>query len=130
MTGCVKSSVTSSQVTYDVLEGLGDSLAGIPAFHDHGVLHILCQLRGSALQEALGPLRFGFSADTNNTKTCVNVSYSCFVDLRPKNPIIEQGLNYIIQINYILITPSLQLLLRENLNNVLFCNFLLLKWIF
>lgn len=49
------------QVTYYVLEGLGDGLTGVPPFHNHGDLHILSQLGRSVIQEAFGALGLGFS---------------------------------------------------------------------
>lgn len=52
------------QVTYYVLQGLGDELTGVAPFHNHGVLDFFNQLGCSALQEALGAFRLGLSADT------------------------------------------------------------------
>lgn len=49
--------------TYDVFQGLCDGLTGVPSLHDHGRLHILHQLRRSALQEAFGALRLGLPVD-------------------------------------------------------------------
>lgn len=56
------------RATYYVLEGLADGLTGVAPFHDHGVLHVLGQLRRPALQEALGALGLGLSGDTNQQK--------------------------------------------------------------
>lgn len=61
-------SLCPCRVTYYVLEGLGDGQTGVPPFHNHGGLHVLCQLGRSALQEALGTLRLGFSEDKHTNK--------------------------------------------------------------